>query len=1092
MAVWFCDVVGSTEIAGELGDRRFRQIVARFLAIVRSTLRRHGGVEIDTAGDGMFATFETPAAALTAAWEATAAVRSLGIEIRSGINLGEVERDPDGRVGGIAVHLGARVTSLADAGEVLTTRTTSELASGAGFLFEERGTRELKGIPGRHAIVAVVGSDGAALEPPLETEEARRRRATATGTSAPAERRTALQGESSRPFVGRASELDELLESLVDAVAGHGSLSLICGEPGIGKSRLITAVVEHAEAHGWAVLVGRCWEGGGAPAYWPWMQVVREAGGEFSRIADAEHVTPTPGRTHHDVVSNPTDPDTARFELFHGVERYLADIARERPSLIVLEDLHAADEPSLLLLRFVASSVREHPLVILGSYRENHTRVRELADLFGNLAKLGRRLPLRGLNSREVASFIALSSGDVPSDALAVRISGVTGGNPFFVGEIVRELAARGRLTSVEDSVALPLPEEVRAVIRWRVDDLSPEATILLQIAAVIGREFDLRVISAATTLTPDRRIDALTETERAGAIVERHDAPGTYVFAHDLLRETVYGDIPAAHRMELHRIVGGVLEDLFRDEPVPHLAEIAHHLVLAAPLGEAERAIEFSIRAADRSRDVLAYEDAAELYEQALRLLTPATAASLQTAQIHLKLGDVRSRAGDVEGALRSFEQAAMIARGLESTETFGLAALGYGAAELRASPGGLLTWLLVKDSTTSIALLEEALDSLPPNDGPLRARALAMLATELYSTDHRERRLAMSREAIDMATRLAHPEVLLEALRSRHWATFAPDTLHERLDNAQQMLLTATEAGNDEFAFFARHARAHCFLELCQTPAMEIEIEAMDQLAGRIRQTIYVWHVATLRGVRPLLDGHLAEAETRLRGAMEVSGLGDDTYVRYVFEYAELLAIRWAQGRLDDVLDRIAEHAVRFPQIPRWRDALVAVELGEEKAAKTEVERFAREGFSTMPSFWLLHASTIAEACVLLRDERRAAILYELLAPYSDRNAIAVTAVPFGPVATRLGMLATLLERWTDAERYFERAKSLCDAMGARAIRARVLVEQARMLRTRDGMSDRARVEDLLSEAANLCEELELSGISERVAALSRVGNV
>ena len=166
-AVWFCDVVGSTEIAAELGDRRFRWLIARYLAVARSALRRHGGREIDTAGDGMFAIFDAPAAALRAAIEATAAVRDTGLEIRSGVHLGEVEQDPDGRIGGIAVHVGVRVASLAEAGEVLATATTSELASGAGFRFEDRGTHALKGIAGRHAVVAVVEVDGVRAEPPL-------------------------------------------------------------------------------------------------------------------------------------------------------------------------------------------------------------------------------------------------------------------------------------------------------------------------------------------------------------------------------------------------------------------------------------------------------------------------------------------------------------------------------------------------------------------------------------------------------------------------------------------------------------------------------------------------------------------------------------------------------------------------------------------------------------------------------------------------------------------------------------------------------------------------------------------------------------
>jgi predicted ATPase len=333
------------------------------------------------------------------------------------------------------------------------------------------------------------------------------------------------------------------------------------------------------------------------------------------------------------------------------------------------------------------------------------------------------------------------------------------------------------------------VPEEVRGLIRRRVADVSPEATSLLRIAAVIGRDLDVRVLSSAMALSPTQVVDLLSETERAGAIVERRDAIGTYIFAHDLLRETLYDDLPAAERMDLHRVVAGALEELFGNDLMSHLAEIAHHLVLAGPLGDPERAIDFSIRAADRSRDVLAYEDAAQLYGQALRLLQP-EASSERTARVQLKLGDALSRAGDSDGAYRNFEQAAAIARRVGSDQILGLAALGYGAAELRTTPGRPPGWFREGASRTTIALLEEALASLPEEDSPVRARALAMLATELYASEQRDRRAALSRQALEMATRLGEPDVQLEALHARHWATFAPDTVHERLDNAERML--------------------------------------------------------------------------------------------------------------------------------------------------------------------------------------------------------------------------------------------------------------------------------------------------------------
>lgn len=895
-----------------------------------------------------------------------------------------------------------------------------------------------------------------------------------------------------RPFVGRARELDELGLALAGAGAGHGSLLLISGEPGIGKSRLMEEVAARAEELGWRVLTGRCWEGGGAPAYWPWIQVVRAAGGEFDRLTPGwEAYGDTSDRRHRSAVSEPVDPEAARFQLFDEVARFLARAAEERPCLIVLDDLHAADEPSLLLLRFLATAAPERSLLVLGSYREGEPKVRELADLFGDLARRGRRISLRGLSPDEVAEYIALMSADAPSEAVVARISDVTGGNPFFIGEVVRTLLSEGRFTGADRSAELRLPEEVRALIRRRVAGLSPEAVSTLRLAAVVGRSFDLRVIAPTTTLSPGRIRDVLAETVRSGVIVEDRELPGSYAFVHDLVRATLYEDLPSTRRMELHRTVGAVLEDLFRANLDPHLAEIAHHLVQSAPLEGPERALDYSIRAAERARSVLAYEDAARLYARALELLGPTEQAPERHAELLLQLGEVQARAGDEGNARRSFEQAAAIARRAGATETLANAALGYqmGAGPARIGLGGLLLTVRFEAGATGIALLEQALEALPKADHPLRARVLARLATELYPTEFRDRRLALSQQAFDMALRLGDSQALVEALHGRHWATLAPDSVHERLSNAQQMLVAATGAGNEEAAFLARHARLHCFLELCDVQGVDTELEAMAKLAGRIRQPFHLWHTACLRGMRSLLDGRLTEAEREVRDALEIGRVRENETVSYMFEYAQLVAIRWAQGRLGEVRSQIDEHGDRFRGIPRWRDALAAAELGDERAARTEVERHARDGFSHLPrdGLWLLHLCSLAQACVLIEDRPRAALLYDLLAPFADRNAISVSTVLFGPVAMRLGMLATLLERWEEAEEQFGRALERCEAMGARAIEARVLLEHATMLIARGRDGDRDRSAEPFARAAAIAEELDLPGIRDRASALA-----
>jgi tetratricopeptide (TPR) repeat protein/energy-coupling factor transporter ATP-binding protein EcfA2 len=892
----------------------------------------------------------------------------------------------------------------------------------------------------------------------------------------------AATGQPGRPFVGRVRELWELLAALREGAAQRGSLFLVTGAPGIGKSRLMEELARLLGHQGWRVLVGRCWEHGGAPAYWPWMQVVRAAGGEL------EACFPSPPAAAH--------PEAARFMLFDAVGQFLREVADARPVLVVLDDLHAADAPSLLLLRFLGQTVTGERLVIVGAYRDAEPRVHELADLFADLGRVGRRLPLHGLSRPEVAAYLGRLAGRPLPPAVVARVHDVTGGNPLFVGELVRALVTDGQLAGTEGQVTDPLlriPEELRGLLHRRLAGLSVEAVANLKVASVIGRDFDLLVLRRISRLSVGRLTEALAEAERAGIVSEDPSAPGRFSFSHELLREALYDDIPAARRLKLHHTIGLVLEEASRNDPEPHLAELAHHFTQSAQLGDATRAVEYSTRAGDRAAALLAYEDAARHYAQALHLL-----ALLEDGggdwrwALLLRLGDVQWWAGESEQAGRSFEQAAAVAGRLGAAESLARAALGYvtGIAPVRRLGLGWLVltgWL--GERTTAIRLLEQALAALPEDDSPLRAQALARLATELYPSDQEERRTALGEEAVAMARRLDDPTVLLVALHGRHWAVLAPDRSALRLANATEMLDVAAVVGDEEMAFLAHHARLHCLLELCDVVGVDEELQAMTVIADRLGQPFFRWHVASLRAVRAILDGRLAEAERLARGTLEIPGLRPNTHIAYMFDHALMVAIRWAQGRLGEFRESIGSHAERYPSVPRWRDALVAAELGDEPAARAELERHARSGFADLPHnvLWVLHLCALAEACVLVRDRRRAAQLYELLSPYAERHAISLSTMPMGPVALRLGMLAAMLERWDDAELHFATATEGCRRLGARAVTARVLYEQARMLLARGAGPDQARAGALLARAEGICRELDLPGIAERVAALA-----
>ena len=883
-----------------------------------------------------------------------------------------------------------------------------------------------------------------------------------------------------RPFVGREQELADLASALEEAGAGRGSLVLLTGEPGIGKTRLLSELARIAAVRSSArVVTGRCWEEGGAPPYWPWTQVVRGVGGDLEQLAAPVNPLGAAGG----VV-----PEGERIRLFDSVASYLSAAAAERPLVITLDDVHAADEPSLLLLRFVGQALAEARILLVASYREAESRVRERGEVFGELARAGRRIPLRGLTSTDVETYVETATGSRPTPRVAARLHEITGGNPFFVEEIVSTMSPDATLERLDGSAKDPflrMPEEVRVLIRRRVAGLEREAISVLRLAAVIGREFDLHVLQQTSRLSPARLLDVLREAAAVGVIAEVSATPRRYAFAHELVRETLYDDLPPARRLELHERVGQLLQSVYGDDIDPHLSEIARHLYLAAPLGDPGQALESLVRAGDRARLLFAYEEAAVHYRRALELLAlTAEGAGERRCDLLLRLGDSQWRSGDGAEARTTFEEAIEVSRRLGDAQLLARAALGYVTAL-----GGFLLYARFEVGGTGVGLLEEALAGLPPGDSPLRAHLLAHLALEMWSGNEPvEQRVAVSQEAIELARRLGDSEALVTALHARHWALTTPGMALERLTHSEEMLRVAKETGNPEIDFLAHNARFHCFLELCDRRGMDAETQAMTEIAERLRQPFYRWHTVCLRTLRATLDGRFADAERLAGEALELGRLRRSEYATYVFRYAQMPAIFWAQGRLDELWPELEDHAERFPWIPRWREPTAAAELGDEQMARRELAREGARGFADLPrdGLWLLHLCGLADAAVLVRDVDRAEQLYELLLPHADDNAVSYTQQPFGPVALRLGKLAALLGRWQETDRHFATALARCELLGARAIHARVLLEHATALAARAEPADRRRLEAMLDEAAELADELDMPGLADRVAAV------
>src|SRR5215469_12089244 len=378
-------------------------------------------------------------------------------------------------------------------------------------------------------------------------------------------------------FVGRERELAELRAGLADVTASHGHLFLLSGEPGIGKTRLAEEMSNEASSRGMRVLWGRCWEGGGAPAYWPLIQILRAAVGD----RDSEQLQTLLGPNATEIArlipelksSLPaletsqatTDSESARFLLFDSVATLLKNLALKGPLLVVVDDLHDADQPSLQMLRFIARIIKDVPLLIVGTYRDAEVKNSpELGKLVGDLLREGQPLPLTGLSKGEVGELIASRTGRVVDEGMVADLYRATDGNALYVEGVARLLESD---RTAIDRLRFKIPDGVRESIRSQLAALSDEANSLLSIASVIGTEFDTRLLERVSQYVAEQVVERIDEAIRIGVL--RSTTPGStrQQFAHALIREVLYDDLAANRRLELHRGIGAAIEELYKDD---------------------------------------------------------------------------------------------------------------------------------------------------------------------------------------------------------------------------------------------------------------------------------------------------------------------------------------------------------------------------------------------------------------------------------------------------------------------------------------------------------------------------------------------
>jgi predicted ATPase len=899
------------------------------------------------------------------------------------------------------------------------------------------------------------------------------------------------------PFVGREDEIEMLGAGLDAAIAGRGGrLFLIGGEPGIGKSRLVDEFSNLARSSGARLLYGRCWEAGGAPTFWPWVQalrsyVVSEPPSTLRRqlgsaAADLAQMVPD----IDEVLDQPPSPspggaEEARFRLFDATAQFLQRASESGALVVVLDDFDVADMPSFLLLQFVARGLADSRVIIVVTYRSgDHARVDGLGSSLDELAVDGatRSIRLRGLSETDVGLLVATVTPTPPSPGVIAALHRETEGNPLFVSEVVRMLVEEdgfGRV-GIDPLGRLPIPETVRAVIGRRVERLSPECARVLRLASVIGREFDIGTLATIAGTTTEQLLTILDESSTVRVTSVVPVSVDRLRFSHALIRDAFYRSLPTPQRQQLHRELASVLERRHRSQLDDHIAEIAHHSYAALPAGDVEEAARYARRAGDRALSMYGYEDAIRFFHMSLDALrSSSTSSDVDRCDLLLALGEAQDRAGDLGSARATYLEAAELARRRMLPVQLARAAIGY---------GGRFVWGRSANDPTLRPLLQDALAMLDPADSPERVRLLGRLACACRGESDRNIAASMSASALEMAHRLGDSSAIAYARVSHNGATYWYDNVSERLERAFSESAEAAASADKERLLSLHLDRTSALLELGRISAAERCLDELARLADEIREPAYIWMATSIRVLLALMRGEFAIAEQLMLQERQV---GDPALTAecMVAHRAHEGWLRKQLGRFDDLETFMVESAEVIWWYPLFRCFLAEwyADVDDAVAARAAFDLIAADDFAGLlprDNEWLLGATVLADVCCYLDDDEHAEMLYAELLPFAHLNATGIPELSRGSVSRALGALAGTLGRFDDADRHFHEALGANRRLGARPWIARTLYDHALTLQCSGRPGDPGRADHLLADAYTLAESLGMELLVTKIA--------
>ncbi|HKN01781.1 MAG TPA: AAA family ATPase [Candidatus Binataceae bacterium] len=1060
VTLMFTDLVNSTELLHRAGDETAQRIFTAHHKLLSDAVAAHGGHEVKWLGDGLMVAFPSAAEAVRCAIAMQQGARrpTAGerLSLRVGLHVGDaLEKESD--YFGTAVVVARRLCERATSGQILCSALVAGLLAGRNaFDFKELGVKELKGLATPVAFCEVLyqSEDPAAML-------------------------------SHTPFVGRASQVDRLKQKLAEVRAGRGALVMLVGEPGIGKTRTLEEFAELARNEHATVLWGRCYEGEWAPPFGPFSEAIAE----YAHSAEPETLKRELGngglplarlvpalRERLPELGEPVPlaPEEERFRLLDAVAQLLIAVSARAPLVLVLDDLHWADRGTIAMIRHVARFVARNRIMMLGAYRDVELdRQHPLAEALGALRREApyERIPLKGLEQREVGELLAtMAEHDVP-EALVAAISAETDGNPFFIRELILHLVEEkkifrqeGRWTSNLAVAEMGIPEGVRQVIGRRLSRLSEEANRLLAAASAFNGSFRFDIAASVIGLDETQALGALDEALAAQLLRSAAEAE-SYDFTHALIRHTLYAEMNPSRQVRLHRQIAEAMERAWANRVREHAAEVAYHFSRSSALEGAERGAEYAIAAADNAEAAYAQDEVVSFIRITLDLLPkdderrPRLVARMGLALTwSLKLDEALIKVCEAAPLIAAAEgDDAAAAYMAEAADTMRNAGFTRGSWEVAKQ--GLR--YAHKDDAAALMLtvidIQREQSEDPNNPGML-----------VGSTPHFE----------ELRSRFQNIQVQPRYLMS------ARGTL--KLPESRQEALARYPDGEAILTFFAGEYR--------RTPPMWENRAAEAERQGAIANAILAWATAACcrnglgelaaaraaydraRALATRLPGPSIQAANLLAAADEICLARDERWEASLKalrpDWEQVIENKWFLAVNRAAIARIYAHLGRVePALALLAKAIPAIELVTR--GDSNYPRMICDAAATL---WMLGRTDYIE--VIERNLRQKVIAPDWRCPMHDARL-------------SLARLCALQGRHDEAAEWFAKSRAVLEEQGQRPLLAIADFDEAWMYIRRNAPGDKERARPLLDAAMAQFKSIGMTGWLRRAEGLALGAN-